>query len=58
MSGHPGAMGVTTDRPAGAGAGSRELSPGLDGAAWGTDDPSLARSGGPHRSYCGVSRCQ
>ena len=54
MSGHPGAVGVTTDPPAPAGAGSRELSPGLDGAAWGTDD---ARSGS-HGSYCGVSRCQ
>ena len=38
MSGHPGAMGVTTDPPAGAGAGSRELSPGLDRAARETDE--------------------
>jgi len=51
MSGHPGAMGVT-DPPAGAGAGPRELGPGLDRAARETDEP---RGGG---SMCGVSRCQ
>jgi hypothetical protein len=55
MNGHPDAMGLTTDPTAGAGAGSRVLSPGLDGAARGTDDP---RSGGSQGSYCGVSRCQ
>ena len=55
MSGHPGAMGVTTDPPVGAGAGSRELSPGLDRAARETDDP---RGGGSLGNYCGVSRCQ
>lgn len=55
MSGHPGAVGVTTDPPAGAGAGSRELSPGLDRAARETDDP---RGGGSLGNYCGVSRCQ
>jgi hypothetical protein len=55
MTGHPGAMGVTTDPPTGAGTGPRELSPGLDRAARGTDDPC---GGGSHGSYCGVSRCQ
>jgi hypothetical protein len=47
MSGHPGAMGVTADPPAGAGAGSRELSPWLDGAARVTGD---TRSGASHGS--------
>jgi hypothetical protein len=54
MSGHPGAMGVTTDPPAGAGAGSRELGPGLDRAARETDDPG----GGSQGNHFGVSRCQ
>lgn len=57
MSGHPGVMGVTADPPVPAGAGPRELSPGLEGAAWGTGDPPLA-GGGSHESYCGVARCQ
>jgi hypothetical protein len=52
MSGHPGAMGVMTDPPAGAGAGPRELGPGLDRAARGTDEPNGSGS------MCGVSRCQ
>lgn len=55
MSSHPGAMDVAMDPPAGAGEGSRELSPGLDGVAWGIDD---LRSDGSQGSYCGVSRYQ
>ena len=55
MSGHPGAMGVAMDPPAGAGGGSRELRPGLDGVARGIDDP---RGDGSQGSNCGVSRYQ
>jgi hypothetical protein len=58
MSGHPGVMGVTADPPVPAGAGPRELGPGLEGAAWGTGDPPPAGRGGSHESYCGVARCQ
>ena len=57
MSGHPGVMGVTADPPVPAGAGPRELSPRLAGAARGTGDPAPA-GGGSQESYCGVARCQ
>jgi len=55
MSGHPGAMGVAADPPAGAGAGSRKLRPWLDGAARGIHD---AHGAGSRGSCWGVSRCQ
>jgi hypothetical protein len=57
MSGHPSVIGVTTGPPAPAGLGPRELSPGLEGAARGTGDPSPAVGGSPG-SHCGVARCQ
>jgi hypothetical protein len=56
MSGHPGVMGVTAD-PVPAGAGPRELGPGLAGAPRGTGDPRPA-GGGSQESYCGVATCQ
>jgi hypothetical protein len=58
MSGHRDVMGVTADPPVPASTGPRELGPGLEGAAWGTDDPRPAGSGGSQESYCGVGRCQ
>jgi hypothetical protein len=58
MSGHPGVMGVTPDPAVPAGAGPRELGPGLAGAAWGTDDPPPAGRGGSQESYWAVARCQ
>jgi len=57
MSGHPGVMAVTADRPVPAGAGPRELSPRPEGAAWGTGDPPPP-GGGSQESHCGVARCQ
>jgi hypothetical protein len=58
MSGHPGVTGVTTGPPAPAGVGPRELGPGLEGATWGTGDPSPAAGGASPGSHCGVARCQ
>jgi hypothetical protein len=58
MSGHPGVMGVTADPPVPAGAGPRELGPGLEGAAWRAGDPPLAGRGASQESYYGVARCQ
>jgi hypothetical protein len=57
MSGHPGVMGVTADPPVAAGAGPRQLGPGLEGAARGAGNPRPA-GGGSQESYCGVARCQ
>jgi hypothetical protein len=57
MSGHPGVMGVTADPPVPAGAGPRQLGPGLEGAARGAGNPRPA-GGGSQESYCGVARCQ